>query len=92
MGDAKPVAMKIGILSSHPIQYQAPLFRELAQRRIEFEALFCHDHGVKASVRSGFGRIVQFDVPLLDGYAHRFLKNHAPTPSLEFAGTINTES
>lgn len=82
--------MRLAYVTSHPIQYQAPLFRALAREPgVDFEALFCHDHGLNAAFDPGFGRVVQFDVPLLDGYPHRFLPNFARTPSLGFTGQIN---
>jgi glycosyltransferase involved in cell wall biosynthesis len=84
--------LKLGILASHPIQYQAPLFRELGARPgVDLEVLFCHDHGVEPTFDAGFGRVVRFDVPLLEGYRHRFLRNQARHPGLDFLGLINAE-
>ncbi len=37
----------------------------------------------------GFGRSVLFDMPLLEGYPHRFLRNVAPKPGLSFTGQVN---
>lgn len=82
--------MRIAYVTSHPIQYQAPLFRLLAKEPgVDLEVLFGHDHGVKASYDPGFGRVVQFDVPLLEGYSYKFLANRARKPSLDFAGQIS---
>ena len=84
--------LRLGFLTSHPIQYHAPLFRRLARwPGIEFEALFCHDHGVRPSYDSGFGRVVQFDVPLLEGFNSRFLTNMSPVKGSTFMGQINPE-
>jgi glycosyltransferase involved in cell wall biosynthesis len=82
--------MHIAFLSSHPIQYQAPLFRSLAARPgIEVTALFCHDHGARPSLDPGFGQTIQFDTPLLSGYEWRMLPNLAPRPSVTPWGMIN---
>lgn len=82
--------MHIAILSSHPIQYQAPLFRSLAERPgVRFTALFCHDHGIGPSHDPEFGQSIQFDTPLLEGYEHRFLPNLAPRPSIRRTGMFN---
>ncbi|HUP70148.1 MAG TPA: glycosyltransferase family 4 protein [Acidimicrobiales bacterium] len=82
--------MNIAVLSSHPIQYQAPLFRALAARPgVRLTALFCHDHGVRPSHDPGFGQAIQFDTPLLEGYDHRFLPNLAPRPSIGPTGMFN---
>lgn len=82
---------KVAFLTSHPIQYQAPLFRALAARpEIDLTVLFCSDWGVKAYRDEGFGREVKWDVPLLDGYAHEFLPNRARRPDVQgFWGQVN---
>ena len=33
--------MRLAVITSHPVQYQAPLFRELA-RRLELTVFFAH--------------------------------------------------
>ena len=82
--------MRLAYLVSHPIQYFAPLFRELArQPGVDFEAWFCVDHGVKPSFDREFGKQIQYDVPLLDGYSHRFLANASPRPKVSFTGQVN---
>ena len=65
---------RVACLVSHPIQYQAPLFRYLAARPgIELTVFFLSDLSVHAYRDSGFGVDVKWDVPLLDGYRHEFL-------------------
>lgn len=69
---------RLAIFTTHPIQYQAPLFRELALRAgVEPVVLFGSRHGLDLSLDKGFGRAIQWDIPLLDGYAHRFVENVA---------------
>ena len=73
---------RLGIVVSHPIQYQAPLFRYLvAHTSIEPHVFFLTDHGVKLSFDPGFGRTIQYDVPLLEGFEHEFVRNWSPRPS-----------
>jgi len=58
----------IGIVTTHPIQYQAPLFRELSLREdIEVTVYFRH---LPDPERQGKGFDVDFswDLPLLEGY------------------------
>lgn len=83
--------MRIAYVTSHPIQYQAPLFRELTARPgVTFKAFFAWDFGVKETHDPGFGRIVLWDVPLLDGYDHVFVPNLARKPGVErFTGLVN---
>jgi glycosyltransferase involved in cell wall biosynthesis len=74
---------RLAAVVSHPIQYQAPLFRAVAATPgVEFEALFLSEHGLRPTFDVGFGRAVRFDVDLLDGYAHRFVRNVSPRPSV----------
>lgn len=85
--------IRLGYLTSHPIQYQAPLFRALAKTpSVELEVLFCDQHGVGESFDPGFGRVVKFDTPLLDGYAHRFLRNVAWNPRVSPTGLLNPKA
>jgi glycosyltransferase involved in cell wall biosynthesis len=67
---------RLAILLSHPIQYFTPLFRRLAQEpEIDLTVYFCSRQGIDPYEDEGFGRSVQWDVPLLEGYKHRFLPN-----------------
>lgn len=71
--------MKLGILTSHPIQYQAPLFRELAQK-CDLKVYFAHRQTSKAQAEAGFGVPFDWDIDLLKGYDHHFLRNVADSP------------
>jgi glycosyltransferase involved in cell wall biosynthesis len=68
---------KLAILTAHPIQYQAPLFRKLANHpEIDLMVYFCCDFGVREpAYDKGFGKKIKWDVPLLDGYKYKFLPN-----------------
>lgn len=66
--------VRLAYLVSHPIQYQAPLLRRIAQEPdLDLTVLFCSDVSVRPFHNEGFGRVLQWDVPLLEGYRHRFL-------------------
>lgn len=82
---------KLAALTSHPIQYQAPLFRKLAQHsNIDLTVYFCGDFGVeKEQYAPEFGRKIKWDIPLLEGYKYRFLPNLSPKPSSFFFGQMN---
>ncbi|KKU91489.1 MAG: Glycosyl transferase group 1 [Candidatus Jorgensenbacteria bacterium GW2011_GWA1_48_11] len=81
---------KLAVLTSHPIQYQAPLFRKLAEDpQIDLTVYFCWDFGAAAKYDPEFGRQIKWDTPLLAGYKHVFLKNYSPNPSSGFWGQIN---
>ena len=56
-------------VASHPIQYQAPWFRALAQTPgMDFSVLFIQQPSSIEQGR-GFGQAFQWDIPLLEGYA-----------------------
>ncbi len=63
----------LAIITSHPIQYQAPLWRALAAAGVKFEVWFLTPHAVKPSLDRQFGRTFAWDLDLLSGYPHRFL-------------------
>ena len=66
--------VRLAYLVSHPIQYQAPLLRRIAQEPdIELTVFFGSDFSVRGYKDKGFGVGVEWDVPLLDGYRHEFL-------------------
>ncbi|MBK1645069.1 hypothetical protein CKO25_10475 [Thiocapsa imhoffii] len=74
--------MRLGILTTHPIQYQVPWFRLLAQQPgIDLEVLYCMLPDA-AQQGSGFGVAFEWDVPLLDGYRYRVLENRAAAPDV----------
>ena len=61
--------IKVVHLISHPIQYFAPLYRELARRpEIDLRVMYYSMQGAGAYHDPGFGRTVEWDVPMLDGY------------------------
>jgi glycosyltransferase involved in cell wall biosynthesis len=67
--------VRLAYLVSHPIQYQAPLLRRIAQDpQIDLTVFYGSDFSVKGYKDEGFGGIgVKWDIPLLEGYHHEFL-------------------
>ncbi|MFI5335193.1 MAG: glycosyltransferase family 4 protein [Opitutales bacterium] len=64
----------LAIITSHPIQYQAPLWRALAaDGTIPFEVWFLTPHAQQPSYDREFGHTFAWDLDLLEGYPHRFL-------------------
>ena len=65
---------KIAILSSHPIQYFAPLYAHLSKNsNLDITVLYCSDFGTRKSYDEGFQQEFQWDIDLLNGYKHEFL-------------------
>jgi glycosyltransferase involved in cell wall biosynthesis len=73
----------LAILTTHPIQYQVPLWRALARDgRVPFEVWYLTDHATRPSRDQGFGETFAWDIDTLSGYPHRFLKvAQGSTPS-----------
>ncbi len=72
--------LKIGILASHPIQYQAPLFRALA-KKCTLTVYYAHRQTPQAHAEAGFGVAFEWDIDLFSGYESKFLRNVARSPS-----------
>eukprot|EP00456_Euglypha_rotunda_P030485 TRINITY_DN23769_c0_g1_i1.p1 TRINITY_DN23769_c0_g1~~TRINITY_DN23769_c0_g1_i1.p1 ORF type:complete len:150 (-),score=19.95 TRINITY_DN23769_c0_g1_i1:71-520(-) len=65
---------RLGYLVSHPVQYQAPLLRLLAQHpAIDLKVYFLSSMSTGKHFDRGFGREIQWDIPLVEGYQHEFL-------------------
>ncbi len=76
---------RLACLSTHPIQYQSPLFRLLATRpELDFKVFFLSDLSVRGARDPGFGVNVKWDVPLLEGYDHEFLPSFGARDRLSF--------
>ena len=66
---------RLAVLTSHPIHYQAPLWRLLAaDPEIELTVFFRSDMGLTPYHDAEFGKTIQWDLPLIAGYSHAFLK------------------
>lgn len=60
---------KIAVLTSHPIQYQAPVWKNLAQLEdIEVKVFFASDFSIRGYVDRGFNSNFKWDQPLTEGY------------------------
>ncbi len=82
---------RLAILTSHPIQYQAPFFRKLAAHTdIDLTVYFCWNFGVEnEQYDPGFGEKIKWDIPLFEGYKYKFLPNLSLRPPSSFFGLIN---
>ncbi len=66
--------VRLAYFVSHPIQYQAPLLRLIAaDPDIDMKVFFYSDFSLKAYEDRGFGRLIEWDVPLTEGYDYYFL-------------------
>jgi glycosyltransferase involved in cell wall biosynthesis len=71
--------MRLAVVTSHPIQYQAPLLRELATR-LDLSVFFACRPTPQDQANAGFGVEFDWDIDLTSGYGSRFLTNISRTP------------
>ena len=86
------IVNKLAIITTHPIQYYAPIFRLLnSEYEIEIKVFYTWSQskeGIKYD--PGFGKKIEWDIPLLDGYDYTFVKNTSLKPgSHHFFGIKN---
>jgi len=65
---------KLAYFVSHPIQYQAPMLREISKHsEIDLTVFFIRDFSLREYSDKGFGVKIKWDIDLLDGYKYKFL-------------------
>lgn len=63
---------KLAVITTHPIQYNAPVFRILAQRkRLDIQVFYTKRQELVAFDRA-FQQEIHWDIPLLEGYLYQF--------------------
>lgn len=82
---------KLAIISTHPIQYNAPWFQLLNSRQeVDIKVFYTWSQAQKTVKDKTFGRDIQWDIPLLEGYTYEFVVNTAKQPgSHHFFGIDN---
>jgi glycosyltransferase involved in cell wall biosynthesis len=83
--------LRVGLLDSHPIQYNAPWFRALAEQ-CDLHVFFAHHQSADQQAAAGYGVAFEWDVDLLAGYQHTLLTNVARDPNVfSFSGCDTPE-
>ena len=83
---------KLAIVTTHPIQYNAPFFANLSKVGVcKLKVFYTWGQSeVDQVFDPGFGSSFKWDLPLLEGYEYEFLENNAQNPgSSHFNGIIN---
>lgn len=85
---------KLAIITSHPIQYNAPLYRLLTQRnRISLRVFYTWGQTQQGLVYDpDFKREFKWDIPLLDGYEHEFVENVSKKPGAGYFKGIKNKN
>ncbi len=83
---------RLAIITTHPIQYNAPWFKLLSQRKNIHIKVFYTWGQIENTAKfdPGFGKEISWDIPLLEGYEYTFVTNTSKDPgSHHFNGIIN---
>ncbi len=81
---------KLAIVTTHPIQYYAPLFKLLSERKqIDIKVFYTWGEKSVKKFDPTFGKDIAWDIPLLDGYRYEWAQNTAASPgSHHFTGIV----
>lgn len=83
---------KLAIVITHPIQYYVPVFRLLAKKCLLKVFYTWGEGGVEKKYDPGFGKEIEWDLPLLDGYDYKLLNNISTEPGSHHGkGIINPD-
>ena len=83
---------RLAIITTHPIQYNAPVFKLLTERKnISIKVFYTWGEQVMENkLDPGFGKTVAWDIPLLEDYDYEFVNNISSSPgSHHFKGIDN---
>lgn len=73
---------RLAALLTHPVQYYSPWLAQLA-RSIDLTVFYAYRQTSAGQAAAGFGVDFEWDIPLLEGYRHRFLENISRRPGLD---------
>lgn len=80
---------RLALITTHPIQYYAPVFKLLSEK-IRLKVFYTWGEQSMAKYDQGFGRQIEWDIPLLEGYDYMFLENISKNPGTHHLnGIIN---
>ncbi len=81
---------RLAIVTTHPIQYYAPVFQLLTRRqKIEIKVFYTLGSEIAAKFDPGFNKDVKWDIQLYEGYNYEWVDNIATAPGTRsFNGII----
>ena len=82
---------KLAIITTHPIQYYAPMFKLLNERgNISIKVFYTWGEKSLTKYDPGFDKNIAWDIPLLDGYPYEWVQNTAADPGTHhYQGIVN---
>ena len=76
---------KLAIVTTHPIQYNAPLFKLLASRKkLSLRVFYTWSQAADTVKDRTFDRDIKWDIPLLEGYDYEFVQNISKKPGSHY--------
>jgi glycosyltransferase involved in cell wall biosynthesis len=79
----------LAIVTTHPVQYYAPVFRELSRRGVVHPRVYYGWKGLAEGGHDpGFDRRITWDVALLEGYEFTFVPNESARPGSDHRNGI----
>lgn len=67
---------KLAIITTHPIQYYAPVFKLLAaNKRLNIKVYYTRGEETLQQFDPGFGKVISWDIPLLEGYSYQWVQH-----------------
>jgi glycosyltransferase involved in cell wall biosynthesis len=80
-GGRRPTPYRLAVTATHPVQYQAPLWRELVHSGVHLRVFYGSTYLSEQGCDPGFGVKFAWDVPLLGGYPYEVLDSR-PFPRI----------
>ena len=84
---------RLAIITTHPIQYYAPVFQLLHKRgKLDIKVFYTWGEASAHKFDPGFNKTIKWDIPLLEGYPYEWVKNTSKEPGTHhFNGVINPD-
>ncbi|WP_242919039.1 glycosyltransferase family 4 protein [Pontibacter liquoris] len=71
---------RLAVVATHPVQYNAPIFRMLsAIGKLDLKVFYTWFQAKEQVFDPGFGKVITWDIPLLEGYSYLFTRNKTAT-------------
>lgn len=73
---------KLAIITTHPVQYNAPFFKLLTERgKVKLKVFYTWPQAIEGFEDKDFGKNIQWDIPLLEGYEWKAVENVSKNPT-----------
>ena len=82
---------RLAIVTTHPIQYYAPIFKLLQERgKMAVKIFYTWGEASTEKYDPGFNKTIEWDIPLLEGYEFEWVKNVSKKPGSDHFNGIVT--